>query len=571
VFSKFTIGTRLAVAFAGILVLAVFLGVFSVVKLGDVNEESTEISYQWLPSLRATSELNTDLSDVRTLELQHVLSLNDQEMDRYEKELNARMDQLKQDRAEASKLAASEGARGLWDDFDSQFAAYQAEQRKVLALSRQQKDQEATALLRGESERMYSAASATLDKLVIGQAKGSDAASDQGDRTYASSRNWVIGVLLVMVALSIVFAMLTTRSITRPVQQAVAVAEQIAAGTLGHSFVITSHDEAGRMLSSLQKMDSKLSEIVNSITGSAQSVGSAASQISQGNDDLSQRTQEQAASLEETAASMEQMTSTVKQNADNARQANQLATSARSQAERGGSVVADAVSAMAGINASSRKIAEIIGVIDEIAFQTNLLALNAAVEAARAGEQGRGFAVVASEVRSLAQRSATAAKEIKELIGDSVERVKGGSELVNSSGQVLAEIMESVKRVSDVIGEITAASDEQAAGIDQVNNAVTQMDDTTQQNAALVEEAASASKAMEQQAQSLVAQISFFKVRNAQTIAAPSPAVAQRSAQVRTLAPRSAARKRLTVVAKPASQPARVRTGGGSDDAWQEF
>jgi methyl-accepting chemotaxis protein len=268
---------------------------------------------------------------------------------------------------------------------------------------------------------------------------------------------------------------------------------------------------------------------------------------------------------------MEQMTSTVKQNADNARQANQLATSARSQAERGGSVVADAVSAMAGINASSRKIAEIIGVIDEIAFQTNLLALNAAVEAARAGEQGRGFAVVASEVRSLAQRSATAAKEIKELIGDSVERVKGGSELVNSSGQVLAEIMESVKRVSDVIGEITAASDEQAAGIDQVNNAVTQMDDTTQQNAALVEEAASASKAMEQQAQSLVAQISFFKVRNAQTIAAPSPAVAQRSAQVRTLAPRSAARKRLTVVAKPASQPARVRTGGGSDDAWQEF
>ena len=263
------------------------------------------------------------------------------------------------------------------------------------------------------------------------------------------------------------------------------------------------------------------------------------------------------------------MTATVKKNADNARQANQLASGARGQAERGGEVVSRAVGAMTAINDSSRKIADIISVIDEIAFQTNLLALNAAVEAARAGEQGRGFAVVASEVRSLAQRSATAAKEIKDLIGDSVEKVRSGSELVDESGKVLGEIMESVKKVSDIVAEIAAASEEQAQGIDQVNNAVTQMDDTTQQNAALVEEAASAAKSMEQQAQQLVAQISFFRSSKMAASASSRVAATKPSATVKTFRP---AAKR-PVATRTVSRPAAPALGkaSGDDSAWQEF
>ncbi|HVF18232.1 MAG TPA: methyl-accepting chemotaxis protein, partial [Steroidobacteraceae bacterium] len=344
------------------------------------------------------------------------------------------------------------------------------------------------------------------------------------------------------------------------------------AGQLGNRVQVTNRDEFGVLLTSLQQMDGKLNEIVGGVRVAADSVGGAAHQLSQGNDDLSQRTQEQAAALEETAASMEQMTSTVKQNADNARQANQLANSARSYAERGGTVVSDAVSAMQEINASSRKIADIISVIDEIAFQTNLLALNAAVEAARAGEQGRGFAVVATEVRSLAQRSASAAKEIKELIGDSVEKVRVGSELVDSSGKVLAEIMGSVKRVSDIVSEIAAASAEQSSGIDQVNNAVTQMDETTQQNAALVEEAASASKAMQMQAQELVAQIAYFKSSGMHAVvASASPAIEARPQRRAAVRPIARSKPKMTAHKASAQPVSKLRKASGDDSNWQEF
>jgi methyl-accepting chemotaxis protein len=304
------------------------------------------------------------------------------------------------------------------------------------------------------------------------------------------------------------------RSAANSLIQVSEVAQRAAEGDLAKRVSVTSNDELGALGHAMNAMLDNIVNVVTEVRRAAEHVSTASAEITQGNEDLSQRTSAQAGALEETSASMEEMTSTIKQNADNSNQANQLAVAAREVAENGGMVTEKAVEAMAEINKSSKKIADIINVIDEIAFQTNLLALNAAVEAARAGEQGRGFAVVASEVRNLAQRSATAAKEIKTLINESVRKVGDGSELVNRSGQTLSEIVNSVKRVTDIIAEISAASQEQAAGIDQVNKAVMQMDQGTQQNAALVEQATSASQFMKHQASELLNQVAFFKFKD---------------------------------------------------------
>jgi methyl-accepting chemotaxis protein len=381
----------------------------------------------------------------------------------------------------------------------------------------------------------------------------------------------LIGGGSLAVALAIVLALIISRSIANPLRQVLRATEDLRAGDGDLTYRLPAMDaEFGDIATSLNGFIDKLHEIVSTTKSLSGAMSSGTLQIARGNDDLSQRTQEQAAALEETASSMEEMTATVKQNADNARQANQLSTNARSHAEKGGAVVQRAVGAMEEINASSRKIADIISVIDEIAFQTNLLALNAAVEAARAGEQGRGFAVVASEVRSLAQRSATAAKEIKDLINDSVDKVSVGSQLVDESGRTLNDIMEAVKRVSDIVAEIAAASEEQAQGIDQVNNAVSQMDTTTQQNAALVEQASAASKTLEQQAQSLVSQVGQFRTRDSAAAVVKHVALAPKGAVTPMRRPAKKVALARPAARQPAASPS-VAKASGHDAAWQEF
>nr|WP_063978161.1 methyl-accepting chemotaxis protein [Massilia sp. JS1662] len=358
----------------------------------------------------------------------------------------------------------------------------------------------------------------------------------------------LIGGGIGAVVLAIALAVWLARNITVPLAYAVRVAKQVAQGDLTTRVDVDSKDETGELMAALKDMNDSLRDIVIRVRTGTETIATASGEINSGNQDLSARTEQQAGSLEETASSMEELTSTVRQNADNARQATQLAASASETAQRGGDVVAQVVSTMGSINASSKKIADIITVIDGIAFQTNILALNAAVEAARAGEQGRGFAVVAGEVRNLAQRSAAAAKEIKGLIGDSVEKVEAGSRLVDEAGSTMEEVVGSVRRVTDLIGEIAAASEEQRAGIEQVNQAITQMDQVTQQNAALVEQAAAAADAMQEQAHQLAALVGTFQT--GQTVPARQAVVARPRAALAVQPVRTAKRQEPVVAAE---------------------
>ncbi|CAN7453679.1 methyl-accepting chemotaxis protein [Acidovorax delafieldii] len=403
----------------------------------------------------------------------------------------------------------------------------------------------------------------------------------------AGTSQWVLALgAVVSVVLGALFALWTTRSIVGPVQRAVRAADEISHGNLSVQIpdVGNGRNEMAQLLRSLDEMQQNLSRIVGHVRSGSENVATASSEIAQGNNDLSARTEQQASALQETAASMEQLNSTVRQNADNARQANQLAQSASTVAVHGGEVVSQVVDTMKGIHDSSSKIADIIGVIDGIAFQTNILALNAAVEAARAGEQGRGFAVVASEVRSLAGRSADAAKQIKTLINDSVERVAAGTTLVDQAGATMTEVVGAIKRVTDLMGEISAASSEQSQGVDQVGEAVTQMDQVTQQNAALVEEMAAAAASLNNQAQDLVSTVAFFKLSPAQAAqpaasafayvpkaAVPSPALAG-SSRPAPVAPSKV--PPLRAAAKPApalASTAPARSGSGNDADWESF
>jgi len=348
----------------------------------------------------------------------------------------------------------------------------------------------------------------------------------------SQSANLLIVLEVLVLAMGILCAWYLTTGITRPLNTAVGISRRVAEGDLSGDIAVVTRDETGQLLQALKDMNVSLRNIVGNVRTGTDTIATASSQIASGNLDLSARTEQQAGSLEETASAMEELTSTVKQNADNARQANQLAVSASEVAVQGGSVVGKVIATMSSINESSKKIVDIISVIDGIAFQTNILALNAAVEAARAGEQGRGFAVVASEVRSLAQRSAAAAKEIKSLIDDSVEKVGTGSKLVEQAGSTMEEVVASVKRVTDIVGEISSASQEQSTGIEEVNRAITLMDESTQQNAALVEQAAAAAQSMQEQAGKLAQLVSVFNIASTGSLGAPAASNSRRTIDI---------------------------------------
>ena len=374
----------------------------------------------------------------------------------------------------------------------------------------------------------------------------------------SAMRRTLVGGGLIAAVLAVFMAYQLGRNISIPLRRAVTLAGRVAQGDLTGEVKVRTNDEAGELMAALKTMNASLVSIVSQVRAGTTTIETAAHEISAGSQDLSQRTEEQAGALEETASSMEELTSTVNQNADNARQAKQLAASAADTALRGGEVVAEVVTTMASINAASRKISDIIGVIDGIVFQTNILALNAAVEAARAGEQGRGFAVVAGEVRNLAQRSANAAREIKELIKDSVARVDVGSRLVDQAGSTMEDVVQSVKRVADIIGEIAAASEEQRAGIEQVNGAIVQMDQGTQQNAALVEEAAAAAEAMREQAAALARLVGTFQLAAAPQAVTPAPRLA---------APKAGATPARTSLRKSAERAQDAQTAGTAVEA----
>jgi len=569
------------VAAPGVAILFLtLLGVVSYVMLSRQHDTLGDMyhhrfgSYQLAAnSTQAISEVHSNVYRLLTW----IANLKDDKIKQITGEQDARIMAVSKSVAEfAARPGTSAEERKLAQSIVKQLVQYKSDIDSAIDISSadintgmatmQTADREFQALLKdfnqlvGVEKRLtqqsYVSASSAFDKTVLA----------------------LLAIVVVALVVSAVMTYFLSRMIVRPLKHAIALAGRIAGGDLSSEIKVAGRDETAQLLQALKDMNASLQKIVSEVRSGTDSISTASQQIASGNADLSQRTEEQASSLEETASSMEELTSTVKHNAENARQANQLAASASEVALKGGQVVGQVVGTMSSINESSKKIVDIIGVIDGIAFQTNILALNAAVEAARAGEQGRGFAVVASEVRNLAQRSAAAAKEIKTLIGDSVDKVGAGTKLVDEAGKTMEEIVSSVKRVTDIMAEITAASQEQSAGIEQVNQAITQMDQVTQQNAALVEEAAAAAESMQQQAGNLAQAVSVFKLKHgaqpkvgavvAENVRSPA------AVQVASVTP-LAAKKRVAPRTEPNTPTPRARgpraKAVGAEGEWAEF
>ena len=509
--SNLSVGRRLGASFGAILLITALIAATGMWRIGGLHRASERVATQEIEQQLLVEDWAADirLNWVRTEAFLKAIDRDYMDKLTTDTAATAKGTDAKVQRIEA--LAQGEQARALLAAIAAARKAYNDKLAEIRELHRGGEpnvptlvDKDLRPLADKYLQSLDDLRKAMAQQLAEGQAETG---------TLATASQVLLGVgTLVAVALGALLAFTVTRSIVRPVQRGRQAAENIAGGDLTHPIESESHDETGQLLQALATMQARLAAIVGNVRHNAEGVATASVEIASGNNDLSARTEQQASALQQTAASMEQLGSTVRQNADNARQANQLAMSASTVAVQGGEVVAEVVETMKGINDSSKKIADIISVIDSIAFQTNILALNAAVEAARAGEQGRGFAVVAGEVRSLAGRSAEAAKEIKGLIHTSVERVERGSALVDKAGATMNEVVSAIRRVTDIMGEISAASGEQSQGVSQVGEVITQMDQTTQQNAALVEQSAAAADSLKTQAGQLVDAVAVFRL-----------------------------------------------------------
>jgi methyl-accepting chemotaxis protein len=516
--SNWPVARQLGAAFGLMLVLLLALGAMSLTALQRIDKQSEALAGKYLMGVGHLAAVRTELNTLRELEIKHSRTSDKSHRAAYEERIAASSKLYQASLAAYGALVTGDDERQLFDKLQSAGSAYAAAQQKVIGTVRQKQAADAADINDGVTSKAFEASNGALTALsTLGLERGA-AAGSLARTNYKQAQLAIAGMLALGLVLGLACSVGLTRRLLRQLggepATASAMAQAVAAGDLTTVIRLRPGDSTS-LMASLQAMQTSLAKTVTQVRQGSESVATASAQIAQGNQDLSIRTEHQASSLQQTSATMDELGSTVRNNADNARQANQLALNASGVAVHGGEVVSQVVQTMKGINTSSKKIADIIGTIDGIAFQTNILALNAAVEAARAGEQGRGFAVVASEVRSLAQRSAEAAKEIKTLISASVERVEQGTTLVDQAGTTMEEIVSAIRRVSDIVGEISSASVEQSSGVTQVGKAVTQMDHTTQQNAALVEESAAAAESLRQQALQLVEAVAVFKLASA--------------------------------------------------------
>jgi len=597
-FKHLSIKSRLIFVIAFLAVELIAGAVIGIYNLGTANAELKQMYDRRLVGLSQAGEV-TQLITANQLAVAKAVNLEDAGQRR------ASMDAVDANIATISKLwgqymqvPMSEKERALVGQITASRKAFvDGGLLPAVAAIRANDNAQAIQLLNGPMTQLYASLNTLGIQLINEQQAAALAEYQASQATFELVRAVCLAGLAFGLIMAALVGYLLVRAIVRPIEQAVKIAGAVAQGDLTQTIEVTSTDETGRLLQALKDMNDSLVRIVGQVRTGTDNIATASSEIAAGNLDLSSRTEQQAGSLEETASSMEELTSTVKQNADNARQANALATSASEVAGKGGAVVAEVVQTMGAINTSATRIVDIIAVIDGIAFQTNILALNAAVEAARAGEQGRGFAVVAGEVRSLAQRSAAAAKEIKVLIDDSVEKVHHGSELVDRAGTTMAEIVQSVNRVTDIMSEITAASQEQTAGIEQINGAIAQMDQVTTQNAALVEQASAAATSLQEEAAKLAQTVGEFKLVTPSgvravvakprvvtsapkmvTNAAPKP-VEKAPAKLPAKAPVKAPVKPVVTKARadaaPAAKPAKAAkaetANASTGDGWEEF
>ena len=571
-FNHMKVGTRLLAGFLTVVFIGAVVAAIGIVSMSNMNENTDRLYTRELLGIAHTKEANIHLIDIGRSLRNLMLAREAQERKAALDAIEARAAMLSASLDKARPLYFSERGKRGFAAVDQALSEYQTAVRQAMKMAADDSAADKDAVLdylRTTVAPRSDEVDKRLTALIEIKEENARKVAAEATATYESSRSTMLLLVLGSALGGIGLGVLITRGLTRQLGgepgYASEIAGRIAAGDLTVDVALRQGDKSS-LLFAMKSMRDSLAQIVGEVRGGTDAIASVSQQIASGNLDLSARTEEQASSLEETASSMEELTSTVQQNADNARQANGLASSASEVAERGGMVVSQVVDTMASINDSSKKIVDIIGVIDGIAFQTNILALNAAVEAARAGEQGRGFAVVASEVRTLAQRSAAAAKEIKLLIDDSVGKVDAGARLVDQAGATMDEIVASVRRVTDIMGEISSASLEQTSGIEQINMAISQMDQVTQQNASLVEEAAAAAESLQDQAGKLAGLVSVFKL-DARAQSAAAPAAPARTARTAT---RLAAPAPAPAPTRPAAGPA-PRAASVREEEWESF